>query len=86
MTLNLPFSSDTEIRLRELAAVSGQDVEAIVLQAVAEKLALAEAERSPTLQNGDHWKRKLRECIDLHPVATHFVDDSRDSIYAGRGE
>jgi hypothetical protein len=34
----------------------------------------------------DRWSQKLSECIDLHPTVSHFVDDSRESIYAGRGE
>lgn len=32
------------------------------------------------------WAETLQHAINLHPVVTHFVDDSRDSIYAGRGE
>lgn len=32
------------------------------------------------------WADTLRQLIDLHPVVSHFVDDSRESIYAGHGE
>jgi hypothetical protein len=39
----------------------------------------------PALEAKD-WRKTLRHAIDLHPNVTHFVDDSRDSIYAGRGE
>jgi hypothetical protein len=86
MTLELKLSSDTEAKIRERAAESGQDVEAFVLQAVAEKLADADSQPSPASRNGKEWMEKLRAWIDLHPVVTHFVDDSRESIYAGRGE
>jgi uncharacterized protein (DUF1778 family) len=86
MTLKLKISSETEAKLRERAAASGQDVESFVLQAVTEKLADADLTRKLTSENGNDWEAKLRACIDLHPVVTHLVDDSRESIYAGRGE
>jgi hypothetical protein len=86
MTLNLNLSPETEAKVRQLAALSGQDVEAIVLQAVAEKLADADLQPSRPSLNDQEWQEKLQAFISLHPVVTHFVDDSRESIYAGRGE
>jgi uncharacterized protein (DUF1778 family) len=86
MTLKLKLPSETEAKIREQAAVSGQNVEAFVLQAVAEKLAAADSQPSAVSRNGKDWMEKLRAWIDFHPVVTHFVDDSRESIYAGRGE
>ena len=86
MMLNLQLSSETEATIRQQAAVAGQDVEAFVLQAVAEKLADVDARSSLPSRNGKDWLQKLHACIDLHPVVTRFVDDSRESIYAGRGE
>ena len=86
MTLDLQLSSETEAKIRASAAAAGQDVAAFVLQAVAEKLADAESQPANPTQSDDEWSERLRAIIDLHPVATHFVDDSRDSIYAGRGE
>ncbi len=84
MVLELPLSSEIESRLRERATALGQGVEAFVAQAVTEKL--AETEFAPPQPNPREWAEKLRACIELHPVATGFVDDSRESIYAGRGE
>ena len=86
MTLELQLSSETEAAIREQAAAAGQDVAAFVLQAVAEKLADAESRPSGPSQNDKEWPEQLRALIDLHPIVTHFVDDSRESIYAGRGE
>lgn len=41
----------------------------------------------PAIAGDDvQWTEKLRQVIDIHPVVTHFVDDSRESVYAGRGE
>lgn len=86
MTVNLTIPLETEAKIRARAAASGQDVESYVLQAVAEKLAEAESQSALPSRNGQEWTEKLRACVDLHPAATHFVDDSRESIYAGRGE
>ncbi len=85
MTLNLNLSSEIEAKIRRQAAVSGQDVEAFVLEAVAEKLGDVDSPSSSLSNNGSDWLQKLQACIDLHPVVTCFVDDSRESIYAGRG-
>ncbi len=84
--MTLKLSSEIEAKIRERADASGQDVEAFVLEAIAEKIADADLLASPASRNNEEWMKKLRACIDLHPVVTHFVDDSRESIYAGRGE
>ena len=86
MTFDLQLSSETEAKIRERAAAAGQDVAAFVLQAVAEKLAEAESQPANQSQSDKDWSEWLRAIIELHPVVTHFVDDSRESIYAGRGE
>jgi len=86
MTLELQLSSETEAKLRDQAAAAGQDVSAFVLQAVTEKLADTEPRQPIASQNDEEWLKKLRAVIARHPVVTHFVDDSRESIYAGRGE
>jgi uncharacterized protein (DUF1778 family) len=86
MTLELQLSSEAEAKIREQAAAAGQDIAAFVLQAVTEKLADTESHAVSPTQNDNNWHEQLRALIDLHPVVTHFVDDSRESIYAGRGE
>jgi uncharacterized protein (DUF1778 family) len=85
MTLELAFTSEVETEIRRRAAEMGQDVEDFILQAVAEKLADTDSQSSRSSLN-NKWKEQLRAFIELHPVVTHFVDDSRESIYAGRGE
>jgi uncharacterized protein (DUF1778 family) len=86
MTLELSLSSETEARLRERAAEAGQDVAGFVLDAVNEKLAEVQSHPSRLAKSDKHWREKLQALIDLHPIVDHFVDDSRESIYAGRGE
>jgi hypothetical protein len=41
---------------------------------------------SASTQEDKEWAETLRQAINLHPVASHVVDDGRESIYAGRGE
>jgi hypothetical protein len=40
----------------------------------------------PGLSSPEGWVKALREWAASHPRAHHFVDDSREGIYAGRGE
>jgi hypothetical protein len=84
MILELNVSEDIEKRLRERAAAAGQGVEQFVLEAVDEKLASVE-QAGPRLTQSE-WEARLDACIARHPRVSHFVDDSRESIYAGRGE
>jgi hypothetical protein len=40
-----------------------------------------------TLQsNPEEWVERLQAWVDSHPVEQATMDDSRESIYAGRGE
>lgn len=49
-----------------------------------EELSNGEADRNS--ESVDEWVADVRAWADSHPKVTHFVDDSRESIYAGRGE
>jgi uncharacterized protein (DUF1778 family) len=86
MTLELQISANLEAQLRQQAAVTGQNVADFVIKAVEEKLAESNAQNPESAANDTDWMAKLRELIELHPVVTHVADDSRESIYAGRGE
>jgi hypothetical protein len=86
VTLELELSPETEAKVRQLAASTGKNIEAIVLEALAEKLDETDSQPSRPSLTQQEWREKLRAFIDLHPVVSHFVDDSRESIYAGRGE
>lgn len=86
-TLTLELRADTEQKLRAKAARSGQTLEAWFLQA-AECLA---AEAPPLGLSADELTPEQRAAALLawvakfKPVSTP-VDDSRESIYEGRGE
>lgn len=86
MTLELQLSTEIEAKLRQRATTEGVDLADFVLRAVAEKLADADSKLGSPAPNAKEWGDKLRKLIELHPTAASTVDDSRDSIYAGRGE
>lgn len=85
MNVSITFPNDLELVLRQRAAATGQDVETFVQQLVAERL-LEEERESPLNTSPAEFERRLDAWIQLHPVLDRAVDDSRESIYAGRGE
>ena len=90
MVLSIELTPEMEARLRERAAAEGKDPNALVLEAVAEKLSAPNGPASQSASEGrlQAWNRFLAATRD-HAAAlppAHFVDDSRESIYEGRGE
>ena len=88
MMLDLPLSPELEARLRERAAASGQDPAAFVLEAVRQKLAASsgDGQGSPSELSLDEWLGRFDAWVRSHPPLGFEVDDSREGIYAGRGE
>ncbi len=90
MTLHIDLPAAVETALLAQAAAEGIDVSTLVAEAVAQRLtesaasALDRSENSPNASHG--FDQRLQAWIELHPQSTVVVDDSRESIYAGRGE
>lgn len=86
MEINLPLSPETERKLRQQAQAAGQDLQRFVLDALEEKLranSIGDLEHSlSTKQRID----KLMEWASSHRHLPFEADDSRESIYQGRGE
>jgi hypothetical protein len=84
MTVTLNLSPEIVGRLRERAARSGQTLEAY-LESLAEQSAASDtraaAERTP-----EEWVAEWRSWTAGHRVLSITADDSRESIYADRGE
>ena len=82
LLLNLP--ADIETKLLEQAAHTGKSPETLVLEAIEEKLS---PEDSPVMLPLDRWHAKFNEFLASLPRSkATSVDDSRESIYEGRGE
>lgn len=87
LQINLPVAIETALLAR--AAAEGIDVSTFVTEAVAERLATPEieaVERSHPVRSAQGFAERLQALIDLHPRTGCPVDDSRESIYEGRGE
>ena len=85
MNINIVIPDRVEAALRRKAATLGQD-----LGEYLQKLAVEEAEEDlptpPSGESTDEFMARLRAMVRRHAVRCGHVDDSRESIYAGRGE
>ena len=89
MTLHLPLSPEVEAKLRARAAAMGTDPAHFILNVLEEKLAEPNGTNSLTtdarvaawnrfVEGTGNWTKNL--------PPNRRMDDSRDSIYDGRGE
>jgi len=85
MNLTIELKPETEAKLKEQAAQRGKDPQAFALEALEEKLS---AEMSgPAMLPPAAWHAKFDALLGSLPRSeATFVDDSRESIYSGRGE
>lgn len=83
MTVTLNLDPETVQRLSERAAARGQTLEGYLNQLAAEPSAgdLIPAEQSPA-----QWIDAWRAWAASHSTLLTVADDSRESIYADRGE
>ena len=83
VVLNLPF--DLESKARALATAHGEDIETFLVRQIAVTLkAQPEPRAVPSKRSSnDTLMDRLNRWTALHPVVS-FVDDSRESFYAGR--
>lgn len=85
MNVSISFSGEIEGVLERLAAAEGKDVATFVRDFVAERVGEeADVVERPTTH--EEFVAKLRGIIKRHGISVGHVDDSRESIYAGRGE
>lgn len=85
MTLQITLPPELEASLERHAAAAGQDVATFVQEVVRERLEEGWESGSVRRRSRD-LREKLQRIIELHPISPGYVDDSRESIYAGRGE
>lgn len=82
MTLTLHLPPETENLLRELATLTGKNPEAVALEALREKLS---DESAPLPQSAS--SAEFKTWLATHPSSTAAtLDDSRETIYEGRGQ
>ena len=85
MNLTLHLSAELESKLRAQAQAMGKPPEELVLNAVQDKL--ASPEDSSAMLPREQWQARFEAFLASIPrTNATFVDDSRESIYEGRGE
>ncbi len=85
MIIDVNLPPEIEAALRQRAASTGKNLDLLVTEIVLDDI----AEQSPARERSESHKAfmaKLHSIIDLHGVSNGKMDDSRESIYAGRGE
>jgi hypothetical protein len=84
MTIVLHLSPEIEAKLRRQAASSGKLPEELALNAIEEQLAI----ETPVIEDlsPQEWVAGFRRWAESHRRLPIEADDSRESIYAGRGE
>ena len=85
MTLSVTFTTEIESALRQRAAAVGKDVDTLVREIVTEEVIASEAPE-PTEESHPDFMHRLDAMIQRHGIRNGKFDDSRDSIYSGRGE
>jgi len=89
VTFTISVSAEAESKLKEQAAASGTDVPRyaaqLVEQAMAAQPSQQQASSSGRLAAWDAFVADMTEVGKRLPAGCG-IDDSRDSIYAGRGE
>jgi hypothetical protein len=82
MTIRLSLSPALEAQLQQRAQAAGKDISTFVQDVVLEKLSGDRLEQPNAQDRADVWLKWVAE----RRSATTTLDDSRESIYAGRGE
>ena len=86
MNLQIQVPANLEQALKLRASAAGKDVAAFVVDALREELTQGEQTTetpNPVESSFSDWLSSWRQHA---PKTNHFVDDSRESIYAGCGE
>jgi len=84
MQLDVPLSPTEEQAAARLAETAGVDIGTLVRNLVREEILAGNLDASLPPAEPSEWQEKLRQCIALHNPGNPNMDDSRESIYAGR--
>jgi hypothetical protein len=82
LALKLHLTDQASERLAQRAAAAGKDVAAVASDLIEQ----AVDTDSPNDMPYEQWISEFRAWTSSHQPVGHFVDDSRESIYDGRGE
>lgn len=83
MSIKIDLSPEVEQQLQRYSAREGKSPEQLVQELLNEKFGVFPVRKK---LSREEFAAQLEKIIKLHPQVDHFVDDSRESIYEGRGE
>jgi Arc/MetJ-type ribon-helix-helix transcriptional regulator len=85
MTINV--SKDVESSINA-AVQSGRYASAdeMIAKLIQEDARRSQAHADSPQDSPDQWAEQLQAWVDTHPSRSITIDDSREGIYAGRGE
>jgi hypothetical protein len=87
MDLHINIPADLSVLLLEQASSHGQNPEDYALERLRHLLkGHSQDNAAQNAASTDTFKETLGEIWKSHPNTPHTLDDSRESIYAGRGE
>jgi hypothetical protein len=85
-SVTVELSAETEQKLRDQAAQNGQTIEAFLRQ-LAEQAATVKLVGPPSNRmTPEQWSAEFRAWVASHKPTPGRLDDSRETIYEGRGE
>ena len=84
MSISINFKPEVEAALAKRAEIAGMDVPTLIEELVAERL--ADDLSKPKRLTPEEIMARVEAIANRHPGVSTFADDSRESIYDGRGE
>ncbi|MFK7819475.1 MAG: hypothetical protein AB8G99_12205 [Planctomycetaceae bacterium] len=85
MDLTIRLPEGTEELLRQQASAAGKDVESFAKELIESRLGALRTQNG-SRSDDESFESRLNTIADMMPVLDNFIDDSRGSIYEGRGE
>jgi hypothetical protein len=92
MTVTISLTPEVETMLRQAAIAAGKDVSTLVREALEEKLVSSNGAKPRDAKPYDQWLTEFKSWMkDVAARSGTYppgfvLDDSRESIYEGRGE
>ena len=81
-----PSAAQESLDLTGLPAPVADELRRLVATLRSNLVGSPSLETDPATEPPDQWAGRLQAWVDSHPVRAVSIDDSRESLYAGRGE
>ena len=85
-TITLSLPDEIERKLQARAKDQDRDVTTVAIEILEKELQPPAKPENPNDLPYDEWHRRFKAMVTGHPMIDVVVDDSRETIYEGRGE